>query len=210
MESFSKYNSLLTVRSDRFFFHIHELNLIGSGPDVASAYADLRRRFDELLNEAKQADLLNSLPPPTGGGRKTGGLILANIVPFLIKIAIAAGVVLAILFPALSMVQGVVKRTLPRIEATVEKSVDKIEAAVDRASSKIMIKSGREFWSGLEKGLHRVAGPENEISDERREKLLSSLHILIKRVSPFTAELPLLFSYQSSAPVCIPAAASPP
>ena len=55
-------------------------------------------------------------------------------------------------------------------------------------------RGGRQFWTNLEQGLEKMADPSNEMSEERKQKLVSHIRVLVNRLRPFTAEVAPLFA----------------
>lgn len=56
------------------------------------------------------------------------------------------------------------------------------------------LRGGRQFWVALEQALERMADPSNEMPEERKNKLVSNIRVLVNRVRPFAAELGPVFS----------------
>jgi hypothetical protein len=65
---------------------------------------------------------------------------------------------------------------------------------------------GREFWTRLEQGLEAAADPSNDISTEKKEKLIREIHAVADRWRPFATEVISAFSARpnESVPVSRP------
>ena len=185
MATVSDYRPVLVERDGRFFLHIESLGLIAAGDDPDAAYAELKRRFAALEEDARAADLLDGLPPPPAVGapaRAPGAVVMkGDLKGFLIRVGIVLVAVLVVLLPVTWSVGG----------------------AVERAVAKVQIKGGRDFWANLEGGLHKMAGPEGALDPERRDRLLADLKVMVERVQPFAAALRPL---TGEGPACPPPA----
>jgi hypothetical protein len=72
---------------------------------------------------------------------------------------------------------------------------DRVDSIVASAAEQLQLAtqiSGTAFLARLEKGLDWVA--DNDLSPERREKLLSDIHIIATRYRPLVVEASPLFS----------------
>jgi len=182
-----EHQPVLIERSGIFHFYIEELGLTASGSDVAAAHADLQRRYQDLLSQARSADLLDQLPPPRPR-TATGGVLAvhSSIKGFAIKTAIVVAAVLVAIVPIKLVITSVARS---------------INTTVDRVIGHIKI-NGRTFWGGIENGLHKIATQDDPISSESKERILTDLRIFVSRYRPYLQELrPLLFT---DAAVCPP------
>ena len=56
------------------------------------------------------------------------------------------------------------------------------------------LRGGRQFWINVEQSLEKMADPSNEMSEERKQKLLSNIRVVVNRLRPFVAEIAPLFT----------------
>jgi hypothetical protein len=185
MASMLEHKPVLLEKSGRYFFHIEELGLIGSGTDIASAYEDLKIRYADLLEQARAADLLDEIPRKRGAGTGDAVVVRSDLKGFLIKTAIVFGAILLVLLPLVLSVGN----------------------AVERAANKFQPKGGPHFLVQLEENLHKMAAPQNDLPIEQQQRIVSDLRALVARVKPFTDELRPLA--ESPAPACPPTASAP-
>ncbi|MEQ9208231.1 MAG: hypothetical protein RLN96_00095, partial [Pseudomonadales bacterium] len=59
------YMATLSHKEGRFSFHISELGIIASGPDVETAYHAVQQKKQAVLDEFHAAGLTDELPPPS-------------------------------------------------------------------------------------------------------------------------------------------------
>ena len=151
---------------------IPQIALYAKAENAAAALELLERKKNVLRDDIVAAGVVDPLPnaPAAGAMSATDG-----IGRFVIKSGIVALMVLLVLVVSGGMLAS-------RIEATARGVV-----GAD-------LRGGRQFWTNLEKGLERMADPSNEMSEERKQKLVANIRVLINRVRPFTAELAPLFT----------------
>jgi len=151
---------------------IPQIALYAKGENAAAALEILERKKNILKDDIAAAGVVDPLPsaPVASATSATDG-----IGRFVIKSGIVALMVLLVLVVSGGMLAS-------RIEATARGIV-----GAD-------LRGGRQFWINLEQSLERMADPSNEMSEERRQKLVSNIRVLVNRVRPFAAELAPLFT----------------
>ena len=65
--------------------------------------------------------------------------------------------------------------------------IGQVEDAIDRRIAAVTKVGGREFWRRLETALEKAADPKNDLSPEKKQKLISEIRILSDRWQPFFA-----------------------
>jgi len=151
---------------------IPQIALYAKAENATAALESLERKKNILKEDVAAAGVVDPLPhaAATNVASPTDG-----IGRFVIKSGIVALMVLLVLVVSGGMLAS-------RIEATARGIV-----GAD-------LRGGRQFWTNLEQGLERMADPSNEMSEERKQKLVSNIRVLVNRVRPFTAELAPLFT----------------
>ncbi len=80
-----------------------------------------------------------------------------------------------------------------RVDRTIRDTQEKVQqyAAIVRQNTKI---GGEQFWEKAEGELERAAEPDGDLPAEKKQKLLSEIHVLVERWRPFMAEIAPLFA----------------
>lgn len=161
---------------------VPQIALYAKAENAAAALEILERKKGMLKDDIAAAGVAGPLPnmPLVSGASLTDG-----IGRFAIKSGIVAVMILLVLSVSGAMLAN-------KIEATARGIVGAEHG-------------GRQFWTNVEQSLERMANPSNEMSEERKQKLLSNIRVVVKRLRPFMAEIALLF-----APAVPPQAASLP
>jgi len=77
------------------------------------------------------------------------------------------------------------------VESKIEKALNNVKSA------KI---GGAQFWSRMEAELDRMASPDSDLPDAKRQKLLADVHAIVVEWHPFVAELKSALASQDSPP----------
>lgn len=79
---------------------------------------------------------------------------------------------------------------------------DSIDSAFYRMQANLqnVVANTHDFWPRLEKELERAAGPDRELSPERKQKLLSNIRIIVDRWRPFVVEASAIFAAKNPPP----------
>lgn len=179
------YRAVLSGKEGAYVFHIRELGLMGSGPDIPAAYEALQKKQKAVFDEFAAAGLTDELPAP-----ETEPTVKSTAAAYK-GIAIKTAVVT---LGALIVVAGLTMSA---------RSV--ITAGVDA----VKIKPGEIHLKLLEDKiiatLNTAADPRNEYSAEKREKLIQSLRTLVERYKPYVDEIRPLLSGDEAANTPSPA-----
>lgn len=175
---FPIYVATLSHKGGSYSFHISELGIIASGPDVETAYRALQQKKQAVLDEFHAAGLSDELPIPSAAAivpakNEYRGFALRTLI-----VAVAALVV--------------VSATMMGARSVITTTIDAVK-----------IKSGGIHLKLLEDKLiatlHATADPRNEYSAEKRDKLIESLRTIVKRYKPFVDEVRPLISGDTDA-----------
>lgn len=161
---------------------IPDLGLYGKGADAGAALATLEQRKKGFVEDMKAGLIDPDLFTPRGDSRsgrsRTSGIGLLTV---------KAGILIALLtFSGLFAAQFVT--------AKAEKVVEIGRQSAMAVMHQYRTIGGRDFWAKLEKALESASDSSNEMSEERRQKLLASIHTLVQRWRPFVAEAASIFS----------------
>lgn len=151
---------------------IPQIALYASAESAAAALDALEQKRAILKDEIAAIGIAEPLPSMQAA-RVTSSS--DSIVRFAIKSGIVAVMILLVLAVSGAML------------------ANKIESSA-RGVVGADLRGGRQFWTNLEQGIERMADPSNEMSEERKQKLLANVRVLVNRLRPFTAEIALLFS----------------
>ncbi len=72
-----------------------------------------------------------------------------------------------------------------QLDSMIDERVDQIKIALNSATKF----QPREFWPRLEMNIERAADPSNDLSPERKAKLVTAIHALRDRWKPILNEL---------------------
>lgn len=82
--------------------------------------------------------------------------------------------------------------TLDHLDELIDQRISQIDYRVSQitmAMSGVTKFKPREFWPRLEANIEKAADPSNDLSPERREKLIAAIRVLRERWKPFLDEL---------------------
>ncbi|MBT5551169.1 MAG: hypothetical protein HOJ79_11920 [Nitrospina sp.] len=162
------YEATLTVRDNKYFLYIHELQLIAQGDNLDSAYNELNRIKDERIKSFEMAGILDKLPAPSQSAQqKENALRRKDMGLFLLKI-LSAGFMFVL----------IINFAGTKINNAVVAAPEKIKSAVKELPRQIALE--------LEYQVHNAA--ETEISQDRGRKIRSSLRTLGKNIKPYLDE----------------------
>jgi len=151
---------------------VPQIALYATGSSVAAALENLERKKTVLKEDIAAAGVLDPLPSAVGAPAMS---VTDGVGRFALKSAIVAVMVLLVLGLAGALLAK-------RIEATA------------RGVVSADLRGGRQVWINLENSLERMADPSNEMSEERKQKLLSNIRVVVNRLRPFVAEFAPLFA----------------
>jgi hypothetical protein len=156
-----------------------------------AARSALRRRPPQTNRECQQKEtnvtsieLSESAVAPDRSG---------SLGRFALKTAIVAAAVTIALWIIIGQV-------FDRLDDMIDRGGMQLQAAI-RTTSRI---GGKSFWGRLEHELDRAAAPGNDLTPEKKQKLLADIHILAERYRPFVSEATLLFADKPTAPINTP------
>lgn len=148
-------------KGGRYYAAIDSLALFGGGDTWEAAMAELDRRFGELQAFGRET----GVPLDTFTLGRTG-----EPKRWTSALAIAAIVVVCV---------GLA--TIPLSYA--------LSTALERTVGDLHLQGGRQFWSGMEQSLLKLAEPGNAPSPEEQAKTLAALRTVVQRFQPFADEL---------------------
>jgi hypothetical protein len=173
MSPLDQVDVLIRRRNGRVFASIPQLSLYAKGESVDAALAALDAKKVALaaeLAEVGELEPLEIAPLSFAAGRPMittpapGGYRQFVIKTGIVAIAIALVIVVSGLFVALSL-QGVVS---------------------DIKTIKI---GGEAFWSHVEGEIDRMASPQSDLPEKKKEKLLAEIRAIGVKWRPFLVEL---------------------
>jgi hypothetical protein len=159
---------------------IPQLGLYAKGDNANAALHALEAKkkvFEADLKELGELDTFEIKDQPVAN-RSAAAKSSGDIVQFAIK----AGIVAAF-FVAAVVVSGVLIG--PRVEHAIESSVNNVKS--------IRV-GGTSFWSKVENELDRMASPNSDLPEAKKQKLLADLHAIADKWRPFATELQSLVS----------------
>lgn len=169
---FPDYKAVLSGGDGAYRFHIAELGIVATGPDVAAAHRDLEEKKRKVFDEFAAAGLTGDLPASRAAEK---GAETAGHRRFAVRAAIAAAAALVVIAGATIGARSV------------------ITSGIDA----VKIKPGEIHLRLLEdkliQTLHAAADPRNDYSAEKRQQVIDDLRTIVERYKPFADEIrPLL------------------
>ena len=164
------YDAIMSIKKGKYYLYIRELQMLGCGNDINSAYSDLTRKKQQLIREFQEGENLNELPIPAKKATPSLGNDFREIRLFLFKLGIVA--ILGLL--VFSFANGVLSNSIDPFTQAIK---DKIRVS----------KFGNFLLVQLEDAI------EHDITPEMEKRIINDIRILVKRLQPYTNELkPLL------------------
>ncbi len=183
MSTSSEYNSsdynydvVMSINKGKYYFHIKELQILGCGDDLNSAYKDLTNKKEILLTEFQNGENLNELPKVSKKSTTSFLEDFGQIRIFLIKLLI----IIFIGALGLSFAKEGLDNSSSYITQTLTQGIrDKVRIS----------KLGKFFMIQLDDAA------KNEITPEMEKQIIKDIRILVKKLQPYADELrPLLNS----------------
>jgi hypothetical protein len=172
-----EFDTVIRRRGSKTVALIPRLGLYAQGADVQSALQALEHKKEAFRQDLEAGVVdLEALDQPSTIARPSRGAEAGSILSFSIKTAILL---------AFLAVAGILAAEF--VSAKVETVVDKVRTTVAGVQAPRI--GGREFWTKLESNLERAADPASDLSEEKRQKLLSQIRVLVDRWRPFVSEL---------------------
>jgi|HubBroStandDraft_6_1064221.scaffolds.fasta_scaffold1415326_1 hypothetical protein len=145
----------------RYYAAIDSLALFGSGDTPDAATAELDRRFGELQAFGNETGVaLDTFASGRTAEPKRWQSALATAA----IVVVCVGLAMIPLSYALS-------------------------TALERTVGNLHLQGGRQFWSGAEQSLLKMADPGNAPSPEEQAKILAALRTVVQRFQPFADEV---------------------
>ncbi len=173
----------VVIRKDHgaYVASIPELGLFARGDSAVASLDTLEVKKKRLAADIEAAGGVGAFPqlPPASAAERSNvgvlGLFAAKVAIFLLLLCgavIGSGAVVA----------------------------NKVHGAIVSALGSETV-GGTRFWAKVEQELDRAADPSHDLPEEKKQKLLANLRVIVSRWRPFVAEIEPLFSTdpQSSA-----------
>ena len=157
---------------------IPQLGLYAKGGDVGAALDSLevkKKAFVADLEEAGELEMLeaeSTRAPSVRSGTTRGTGSVGDLGLFAIKGAIVVCFIVAAFAVSGALIAS-------KVEQSVENTVNNIK------SIKI---GGAQFWGRLEAEVDRLARPDSELPEAKKQKLLADIRVIVGRLQPFVAE----------------------
>jgi hypothetical protein len=179
MNRLDKFDIVIRCREDKVTASVPQLSLYATATDIPGALNVLEQKKAMLLNDLNAAGAPdNDLSGPTTpvAVAESGAPGTSQVLwHFMLKLAM----VFAVAAVAIVITTNLITRKLEDLATTLETT---------RLAWQETLKSysGAQFWVNIEKNLDQLA--KSEISEEKREKILSDIRVIRNRWWPFIAE----------------------
>jgi hypothetical protein len=188
---------------------IPQLSLYAKADDIHAAITSLERKRADFVADFSEFGVLDDLElRPYAAKRRVvvehGGRLgqfTLEALQFTLKALIVIGLVVGTLTASTLWVASRVERVIGNTEAKVQQYTATVQkyteakmeqyAATMQQYTKV---GGAQFWERAERELERAADPSHELPPEKKQKLLSEIHVLVERWRPFMTEIAPLFS----------------
>src|SRR5215510_8379456 len=158
---------------------IPQLSLYAKADDVHAAITALEQKRTAFFGDLAESGALDDLEVRDYSPRRASPRDRGGLGQFTLKALIIIGLIAGAFILSAALV-------VPRIERIVENTQAKMQQY-----TKV---GGAQFWAKVEGELERAVDPAHDMPPEKKQKLLSQIHVLVERWRPFVAEVAPLFA----------------
>jgi hypothetical protein len=186
MSRINEFDIVIRHKGGKVIAGVPQLSLYAKAEDLHGAITALEQKRTAYFGDLAESGALDDLevreyavsrPSPRGHG---------GLGQFTLKALIIIGLIAGAFVLSAALV-------IPRIERVVENTEAKMQQYTKLG--------GAQFWAKVEGELERAVDPAHDMPPEKKQKLLSQIHILVERWRPFVAEVaPLFADFQKPAP----------
>jgi hypothetical protein len=188
MSHIDELDIVIRYKGGKVVAGIPQLSMYASGGDVQAAVTSLEQKRAELKAQLAEFGVLDDLEVRPYTVQRVAD---HSLVQFVLKTLIVIGLIAGTLTASTVWVAS-------RVDRTIRDTQDKVQqyAATMRQYTKV---GGEQFWEKAERELERAADPDRDLPAEKKQKLLSEIHVLVERWRPFIAQVaPLFADFQKS------------
>jgi hypothetical protein len=178
MNRLDKFDIVIRCREDTVTASVPQLSLYATASDIPGALNVLEQKKVALLNDLDAAGMPDDLSAPAtplavaeSGVPGTSQVLWQFMLKLTIFFAVAA--------VAIVIMTNLITRKLEDLATTAETTRLAWQATLKSYS-------GAQFWANIEKNLDQLA--KSDISEDKREKMLSDIRVIRDRWWPFIAE----------------------
>lgn len=187
MSSVDALDIVIRRKGGRITAGIPQIGLYAKGDNANAALQALEAKkkvFEADLEELGELDSFEIKDQPVAN-RSAAEKPSSNIGQFAIKVGIVAAFFVAAVVVSGVLIGSRVEQARSRVEQAIESSVNNVKSA------RI---GGASFWSKVENELDRMASPNSDLPEAKKQKLLADLHAIADKWRPFATELQSLVS----------------
>ena len=174
-----KFDIVIRCREDKVTASVPQLSLYATASDIPGALNVLEQKKVALLNDLDAAGMPDDLCAPAtplavpaeSGVPGTSQVLWQFMLKLTIFFAVAA--------VAIIIMTNLITRKLEDLATTAENDLLCWQATLKGYS-------GAQFWANIERNLDQLA--KSDISEDKREKILSDIRVIRDRWWPFIAE----------------------
>jgi hypothetical protein len=177
MTILDKVDVVLRRRNGKIFASIPQLRLYAKGDNVDAALAALESKKAALAAELEEVGEVDSLQVDilaAAGARTRLVQPAGDLGQFIVKTAVVAVAIAAVLVVSALFITSSVQQLVYSVQHT-----------------KI---GGQQFWSRVEQELDRLASPQNDLPEAKKQKLLADIHAIAVKWRPFVVEVQSAFT----------------
>jgi hypothetical protein len=179
MSRIDELDIVIRHKSGKVTAGIPQLRLHATADDVHAAITALEQKRAAFLADLSEAGGLDDLEVRHYNVGSAPPQRRSELGQFTLKALIIIGLIAGAFVLSAALV-------IPRIERVVQQY------------TKV---GGAQFWTKVEGELERAADPAHDMAPEKKQKLLSQIHVLVERWRPFVTEVaPLFADFQKPTP----------
>jgi peptidoglycan/LPS O-acetylase OafA/YrhL len=186
-----EFDIIIRHSNGRVVAGMPEIGLYAKADSVEAAIDQLKAKRKTLFDDVSPSDLAGFRKP--ADARPADAVAIRSDSGSIGRFAAKLGIVL-VLFGLISVFSA--WWIVGRAEAVVIRAQDRAEVLVARAQALVAQTrlGGRDFWTKIEQNVDGLADPAQDLSAEKKAKLLSDVRIIVTRWRPFLTELAPLFA----------------
>jgi hypothetical protein len=161
---------LVRIQNGMAVASMPRFGLYAKAESVQAALEALEKKKNELKAELSDAEMAVHFPPLASREQETTRARTSELGNIALKFGIAGAIIACTVYVSAAIAASQFKRAIG-----------------DNAIS------GRQFWAQIEKSLDASAKSENNLSEEKKQKLLSDVRTIVQRWKPFVHEAMQIF-----------------
>ena len=175
MDRLDEFDIVIRRRDNKVTAAVPQLSLYSTAADLNGALEGLERKKAELVKELTEVDDLDSLArvPLAAPAAAAGWARSDSLGRFTIKVAIVVALVAVAVLGSANLVGAEIERLVYRARTDMQTLLDQYTRI-----------GGPQFWAKMEYNLEEMANPGNQLSEAKKQKLLTNIRVIKERWWP--------------------------